>query len=168
MDASDKALFSTILETVWEMCCDPLSDLRQRGYWWVLKDACTLEEFETACRAVLAETVYHKTPLPGVLLERVKAQRALARRQEKIRDKAANDTEKARAEAQQRRLLADPAERDRYDSHMRACLDQLNSILGSNWRTLAELDAAGAARTRQRRARHQRQTFKPAREEDVG
>ena len=142
--------------------------MRQRGYWWVLKEACSITEFESACRAVLAETVYYKTPLPGVILEHVKAQRASLKRQERSRAQAANKSPIVQAAAQHQRLLADPAERERYDQHMRACLDQLNGILGANWRTLAELDAAGDARTRQRRARHQRQTLLAGTEEDAG
>jgi len=168
MDISDKPLFMTILQTVWDMCGDPLNDIRQRGYWWVLKEECSITEFESACRAVLAETVYHKTPLPGVILAHVKAQRAERKRQERMRAQAANESPIVQAAAQHQRLLADPAERERYDQHMRACLDQLNSILGANWRTLAELDAAGEARTRQRRARQQRHTWPAGPEEDTG
>src|SRR6266704_687228 len=115
MELSDKEMFSAILKTVWLMCCDPLSDTRQRGYWWALKEECTLEEFEYAARKVLARALYHKMPMPGTFLAEVHQQRAARERAGRLAAQAANDTALVRAETAYQDMQADPVARALYD-----------------------------------------------------
>jgi hypothetical protein len=156
MEAADKPLFMAMLHTVWTVCQDPMAEERQRAYWWVLQDRCTLEEFEVACREVLASETYHRMPMPGAFLAAVRALREARKAYEATQRQALRETAWHHDHTAHQRLLADPRGANDQDSAMRACMHQLNAILGTNWRTLADLQTATE---RQRRLRQRADTL---------
>src|SRR5260370_10048674 len=151
MKLTDKALFMAMLHTVWTVCRDPLDEERQRTYWWVLQDRCTLEEFEVACREVLATHTFHCMPLPGAFVAAVHALRVARKAQEEARQHALREAEWHTAHASHQRLLANPEDAGADTPAMRPGMEEVSRLLGAHWRTFADLDQAGKRRTRQRR-----------------
>jgi hypothetical protein len=156
MERADKPHFLLALKIVWEVCLDPLDSLRQRAYWQVLSPRCTLEEFEEACVEVLATATFHRTPMPGTFLAAVREAREARKAREAAQRQVLREAAWHSNSATHQRLLADPRGANDQDSAMRACMRQLNAILGTNWRTLADLQTATE---RQRRLRQRVDTL---------
>jgi hypothetical protein len=69
MDDSDFPLFLAALNELSVLCCDELTQVRQRLYWQFLRDNMCLEEWQYACEQVMLREIYHKVPMPAVLIE---------------------------------------------------------------------------------------------------
>jgi len=75
MEAQDQQAFFDSLNLIAEFFCDPLSDVRQRLYWEVFLERCTLAEWHWACISAMSRETFHKVPLPAVLFEYIKEYR---------------------------------------------------------------------------------------------
>lgn len=79
MDLEDRTTFLIALNTTGEFFSDELSELRQQSYWSLFHDRCTLEEWQYACTQAMAREIFHKMPLPAVLLDYVRELRQAKR-----------------------------------------------------------------------------------------
>jgi hypothetical protein len=152
MDQSMKTRFTTALKLVERIAHDPLDEVRLRTYWIVLGPRCTIEEFEAACLDVLAGLTERWVPMPGVFMQTIDALREQARQAQARAAQHASERAWHAQAACRERLLADPRMADEEASAMRECMRQLEGILGREWRTFAELDAAGSRRTSARQS----------------
>ena len=69
MDDRDTTDFYVGLNEMGAMCCDELTEVRQRLYWEFFRDGHTLEEWLYACNQVMWRETYHKVPMPAILRE---------------------------------------------------------------------------------------------------
>lgn len=75
--------FYQVLVLMSEYFADPMSGTRQRLYWEMLADHCTLPEWEWACRQAMEHETFHKVPLVSVMKQYVREQRTEALQQHK-------------------------------------------------------------------------------------
>lgn len=79
MDEQDIQTFIETLNEMGEVFCDRLSEVRQRSYWRLLRDLCTLDEWRYACTQALLRETFHKVPVPAQLLDYVREYRRAQR-----------------------------------------------------------------------------------------
>lgn len=71
-----------------------MSEMRQRGYWGILSERLTIEEWEYGCLQAMERESFHKVPLPAVMLDYAREYRKARREQQ------------ARVARQRRQLMA--------------------------------------------------------------
>lgn len=94
MDDTDSRRFFSALTFMAEMCADELSELKQRGYWSLLQDKLSIEEWEYGCMQAMERETFHKIPMPAVLLDYGREYRHARRAQ---REQAARQTKRLMA-----------------------------------------------------------------------
>ena len=97
MHPTDLQPFLEALNEMGEFFSDELSELRQRSYWRLMEDKCSLGEWRYACAQAMTRETFHKVPLPAALLVYVEEYRQEQRDLELKRERAA---------AEQRQLAA--------------------------------------------------------------
>lgn len=102
MHETDNRRFFSALNLMAEMFSDEMSELKQRGYWQIMQDRLTIEEWEYACTQAITRETFHKVPLPAVLLD-------YAREQRKIVTAAKEKQQLIEAQAARLALEATPA-----------------------------------------------------------
>ena len=80
MDPIDLQPFLEALNEIGEFFSDELSELRQRSYWRVMENKCSLAEWRDACLQAMARETFHKVPLPAQLMDYVREYRREQRR----------------------------------------------------------------------------------------
>lgn len=109
-------MFLTALETLAELCRDPLSELRLKTYWELMRDRVTLEEWRYACVQAMEREIQPRVPMPAILLEYALECRKLHREHQSDPPPLRRLREDLVSQEEVRRLLASvwPEERDRW------------------------------------------------------
>src|SRR5712691_5967380 len=114
MHVVDKPRFMAQLKVVERCCLDPLDEVRQRAYWLVLAERVSIEEWEEACPAVMAQWTMHRVPMIGVFMAQIEAQRQKRLDEKRGRDQEEAHAHKKLAQLSQALLLSEPGERQAY------------------------------------------------------
>ena len=75
MQPIDLQPFLEALNEMGEFFSDELSELRQRSYWRIMENKCSLTEWQYACLQAMARETFHKVPLPAQLMDYVREYR---------------------------------------------------------------------------------------------
>lgn len=94
-EASDAFLQGLFL--MGECFTDPLSEIRQRLYWSLFEQRCTLEEWQSACLMAMQDETFHKVPTPAVMWDYVKKYRKAQYRIQQALDMDRQAREQAKA-----------------------------------------------------------------------
>jgi hypothetical protein len=120
MTSQDEVIFYHSLNLLGTFFTDELTETRQRLYWQVMKDNCTIEEWQQACYGVMEHEAFHKVPLPAILLRYVATYRDEYRKRDAVRAFDADYRAKT-----QKALLAGPMPPDYVKNQIQALLDQV-------------------------------------------
>ncbi len=88
MNQHESTRFFKALGEMGLMFSDELTKPRQRLYWEVFRDTCTIDEWEYATHEAMLRETFHKVPLPAALLDYVKECRRKEREQ-RLQDQCA-------------------------------------------------------------------------------
>ena len=143
IEMQEQDRFFALLTLLGEFFCDPLCDTRQRVYWQLFNERCTIEAWEWACYKAMDSETFHKVPLPAVMSEYLRAYTRLEQevKQRVLTEQRAREEQKYREnpplapnelQEQLQRLFAEldtaggwPApSRDERDPAYRAPLDE--------------------------------------------
>src|SRR5215510_2158448 len=69
MEQAEYPRFLVSLDALAEIFSDPMSELRKRGYWGLMRDRLSLTEWEYACMQAIEHHAFPKVPVPAVLLD---------------------------------------------------------------------------------------------------
>jgi hypothetical protein len=150
MELNESTRFALALRDLERLCCDPFDDSRRRVYWKILAPRCTIEEFESACLSLMTTETTHRVPMPAVFLKQMDHERAKARFEALRQKRMADEEARLRGEREREREVKSPHDEAEDTAAMRACMEHVGTILGANWRTLADA-AERAERTRRTR-----------------
>lgn len=89
MEQMEHPRFLLSLDALAELFSDPMSELRKRAYWGILRDRISLEEWEYGCMQAMERETFHKVPLPAVMLDYAREYRKVKREE---RDRAQRQT----------------------------------------------------------------------------
>ena len=98
IEMQEQDRFFALLTLLGEFFCDPLCDTRQRVYWQLFNERCTIEAWEWACYKAMDSETFHKVPLPAVMSEYL---RAYTRLEQEVKQRVLQD-QRAREELKYR------------------------------------------------------------------
>ena len=153
MDPTDVQPFLEALNEMGEFFSDELSELRQRSYWRLMEDKCSLAEWRYACTQAMARETFHKVPLPAQLLDYVQEYRAAQREEGNRQRRMALEEQRLTIEATQRAIMADPTWHAEQERCWQEAQESLNKLFGANWRTVTDMQAAAERAERAYRIR---------------
>ena len=110
MIKADIQPFLEALNEMGEFFSDELSELRQRSYWRLLEDKCSLAEWCYACTQAMTRETFHKVPLPAQLLDYVREYRSTKHTTGWQRDEMPDGSHTREQLLQLREALITPAE----------------------------------------------------------
>ena len=110
MHPTDLQPFLEALNEMGEFFSDELSELRQRSYWRLMEDKCSLGEWRYACAQAMTRETFHKVPLPAQLLDYVREYRSAKHATGLQRDEMPDGSHTREQLLQLRESLITPAE----------------------------------------------------------
>lgn len=139
MDISDSERFARALKEYGYLCSDLVDTSRLAAYWKVLKDAFTIEDFESICMALMMTEAQHRVPMPAVFLHKLRLFKDEQRQEDMSRRSKEEAEQRAAEQDRMAELLTDPAYAAEHAQAMQTCMRELDHILGCGWRLFADV-----------------------------
>lgn len=108
MNPEDSPRFYQALSAMGLMFSDTLAKPRQKLYWDLMRDRCTIEEWEYSCHEAMRRETFHKIPLPAALMDYIYEFRTAQRQALEQEERRRQEDARLLARAERLALEASP------------------------------------------------------------